>query len=173
MGLVLIGLGIFISLFIGHWITRGFHAALYELLFEEKGPKSVKNLTVLIKSIKERLFGEYPETLKIYFPTTFGVPNWLIGHIERIFFTLAVTFYIPGTLVAMTGWITVKMVTFWVAIIGAKTNGNEADETNGNKTKKENYAKTYIALSTCMISMLFAVIGGLLIKWGIDLIKGG
>jgi hypothetical protein len=74
------------------------------------------------------------------------VPPWLTGLVERLFFTVLIAFNISGTAVAMIGWIAAKMAANWnrpgtpVAFAGAALS----------------------ALLGGMMSMLFALLGGLI-----------
>jgi len=72
------------------------------------------------------------------------IPGWLTGLIERLFFTILVASNISGTGTAMVGWITVKMFQKWHG-------------------EHKNYS--LLRLLSGMVSMLFALIGGLLIRY--------
>jgi len=76
------------------------------------------------------------------------VPARLTGVVERLFFTLFLTIDIPGTAVAMILWLTVKMATNynWPGI--------------GNGPEDRSYS--FKGLLSGFISMLFALIGGLI-----------
>ncbi len=75
------------------------------------------------------------------------IPPWLVGLIERLFFTLLVAFGVSGTAVAMMVWITLKMATNW------------------NRPGEENPVPlAFSALLADLVSMLFALIGGLICK---------
>ena len=67
-----------------------------------------------------------------------GVPGWLTGLTERLFFTIVVAFDISGTATAMMGWLGAKMATNW------------------NRTPQPDPAGAISALVTGLISMLFA-----------------
>jgi hypothetical protein len=86
-------------------------------------------------------------------PSEKQVPYWVTGLIERSFFTIVVAFDISGTATAMIGWITVKML--------------------ASKSYKEDYSKSegisifkleFAGLLGNLGSMLFALLGGLIIK---------
>ncbi len=76
-----------------------------------------------------------------------GVPEWITGFIERLFFTIAVAFDISGTAVAMVAWISVKMVTNTYRLTG-----------------KLSAPEGIVSLLASLVSILFALIGGLVIK---------
>src|SRR3989442_1456443 len=42
-----------------------------------------------------------------------GVPPWLTGIIERLFFTVAVAFDLSGVATAMMAWMAIKLATNW------------------------------------------------------------
>lgn len=76
-----------------------------------------------------------------------GIPSWLTGGVERLFFTVLVGLEVPGAPAAMIGWLALKLATDW----------NHPDW-------KEKAAAREFALSALLgglISMLFALIGGL------------
>ena len=79
-----------------------------------------------------------------------AVPGWLVGLIERLFFTLIIAFGISGAAISMAAWITVKMASTW------------------KRLARENNPWTGpFALSSLLgnlVSMLFALIGGLVCR---------
>ncbi|MGH8737561.1 MAG: hypothetical protein ACREVC_09410 [Burkholderiales bacterium] len=79
-------------------------------------------------------------------------PAWMLGLIERLFFTIAIAFQISSTIVAMIAWITVKMVSNW-----NRSTAQKGPDVSG-------VAMT--ALLGGILSMLFALIGGLIIRYG-------
>ena len=76
-----------------------------------------------------------------------GVPPWLTGTIERLFFTVLIGLGVPGAPAAMIGWLALKMVTNW----------------NHPDWKDKPNARTFAlsALLGGLVSMLFALLGGL------------
>jgi len=72
------------------------------------------------------------------------IPPWLTGVIERLFFTVVVAFNVPGAVVAMIAWLGVKMATDW------------------NRPPATPPAGAMSALLGGLVSMLFAVAGGLI-----------
>ena len=93
-------------------------------------------------------------------PQTRQVPRWLIGFIERLFFTPIVAYHISGTAVAMIVWITVKMATNWNRMTRTKSSNNPWI--------------VPFALSSLLgslVSMLFALLGGLICNGKIPLEK--
>ena len=79
------------------------------------------------------------------------LPAWIVGTVERFFFTLAVAAGFPGVPVAMMLWIAAKMAAYWgsppqrIANIGALR---------------------LAALLAGVVSMSFALIGGWLVRMG-------
>jgi hypothetical protein len=73
----------------------------------------------------------------------------LLGSIERLFFTTLVAFNVSGTATAMIAWIAIKMATDWQRILP-----------RGAKLWVRSLA--FSALLGNMISLLFALIGGLI-----------
>ena len=82
------------------------------------------------------------------------VPGWITGFIERLFFTIVVAVNLPGTAVAMVGWITAKMATNW----------NRPD----NKSEDGQFLR-FSALLSGLVSMGFATAGGLLVRYGLTI----
>jgi len=80
------------------------------------------------------------------------VPPWLTGATERLFFTCVIAFQLGGAAIAMIGWLTLKMVTNW-----NRPSPNSADKTTGALS----------ALLTGLVSMMFAMIGGLIVRGAI------
>lgn len=77
------------------------------------------------------------------------VSPWITGTIERLFFATLIAFDLSGTATAMVGWITVKMVTNW----------NRA-----SRSEEQHIASALVSLLSSMISMLFAVLGGVICR---------
>lgn len=77
------------------------------------------------------------------------IDNWLVGLIERPFFTVLVASEVSGTAVAILGWIALKMVFDWGVI-----SWKEGDR----------LVRSYLftALHGNLSSMFFALIGGLI-----------
>lgn len=76
-----------------------------------------------------------------------GVPGWLTGVIERLFFTLLIAANVQGVPTAMMAWIGLKLATNW----------------NHPRWKDEPAQWTvfaFTALLAGLVSMLFAYIGG-------------
>lgn len=73
----------------------------------------------------------------------------LTGLLERFFFTLVIAFNISGGAVAMFGWLGAKMAVNW-------------NRQSNNDAVSRAYAMT--ALQSGLVSLLFALIGGLICK---------
>ncbi len=85
--------------------------------------------------------------------TPLDVPSWLIGIMERTFFVILVTFDLSATAVAMIAWLTVKMLYNWNIL-----------------TEEKNITIRSLAFSALLgniVSMLFALIGGLICRGSI------
>ena len=76
-----------------------------------------------------------------------GIPPWLTGVIERLFFTVLVGLAISGAPAAMIGWLALKLATNW----------------NHPDWKDKANARTFAlsALLGGLVSMFFALLGGL------------
>ena len=89
---------------------------------------------------------------KLYLESLY-VSSKLVGSIERLFFTILVAFNVSGTATAMIVWISVKMATDWQRIL--KPDGGLGIR-----------SLAFTALLGSMISLFFAVIGGLICRLG-------
>jgi hypothetical protein len=103
----------------------------------------------IVEKAKER--GEVID--KLYFENL-EIPDWLVGTVERVFFTILVAFNISGTATAMIGWVTIKMLTDWHRIL-------KPDAGVGLRSL------AFSALLGNMISLFFALIGGLICRFGL------
>ncbi len=76
-----------------------------------------------------------------------GIPSWLTGAVERLFFTVLVGLQVSGAPTAMIGWLALKLATNW----------------NHPDWKDKPNARTFAlsALLAGLVSMLFALLGGL------------
>ena len=75
-----------------------------------------------------------------------GVPPWLTGGVERLFFTILVGLEVSGVPAAMIGWLALKLATNW----------NHPDW----KNKPDTRTYAFSALLGGLVSMLFALLGG-------------
>ena len=82
---------------------------------------------------------------------TRAVPSWVTGAIERLFFTLLIYFKLPGVPAAMLIWLTLKMVTNWNSPLRQETD-------------KKHTRLSFTALLAGLISLGFAVYGGLIAR---------
>ena len=78
------------------------------------------------------------------------VPPALTGLVERLFFSILVAVQLPGVAPAMIAWIALKMASNW---------NRDNEDPNGRFHR-------FAALLTGIISMLFALWGGLIIASG-------
>jgi hypothetical protein len=111
-------------------------------------------LTVLRSYIKTKA-AERNE-MKVYdeFMTAADIPSWLIGLAERTFFAILVAFNVSATAVAMIVWVAVRMLYDWNIVW----------------RQRENITIRSLALSDLLgniVSMLFALIGGLICRGSI------
>ena len=86
-------------------------------------------------------------------PGTKPVPNWLLGMVERSFFTILVALDVAGYAVTMIAWLGVKMAASWTRV------GSE-DEGKAYDIAQRGLAVS--ALVVGLISMGFALAGGLI-----------
>ncbi len=75
-----------------------------------------------------------------------GVHPGIVGPVERLFFMFLIAYDVSGTATAMIAWIAVKMLQKW-----------------GRSYEDKNYA--FSRLMGGLISMLFALFGGLLVRY--------
>ena len=129
--------GLFFSLVIGGLVTP----KLLDWLRDK-----IRNKAKQIENIEEKEFDDFNGIE--YFS------RLVTGTIERLFFTILVGFNISGTATAMIVWITVKMSTNWLVVIR-----------DDNKSWKRQLA--FSALLGNMISLFFALIGGLIFSKGV------
>jgi hypothetical protein len=101
------------------------------------------------KAAERKEEGRYDE-----FVVVADIPSWLVGLIERTFFTVLVAFNVSATPVAMIAWVTVKMLYSWDIVW----------------RERENITVRSLVLSALLgnlLSMLFALIGGLICRGSI------
>ncbi|MGE0357780.1 MAG: hypothetical protein AB7P08_12830 [Burkholderiales bacterium] len=77
-----------------------------------------------------------------------GLPSWIVGLVERITFCVLVGISAQGVATAMIGWLGLKIAANW----GHKSN----EETPLVRTR------AFCAITTGMVSLLFAAIGGVI-----------
>ena len=86
-----------------------------------------------------------------------GIPSWLTGAVERLFFAGLIGLEVSGVPTAMVGWLALKLATNW----------------NHPDWKERPNARTFAfsALLGGLVSMFFALLGGLMcaskLHWGI------
>lgn len=99
-------------------------------------------VTALFLRAIRRALGDMPQLSRT------GIPAWLTGGIERLFFTVLVGLNVSGFPTAMVGWLALKLATDW----------------NHPDWKKKSAAREFAvsALLGGLVSMLFALIGGLI-----------
>lgn len=80
-----------------------------------------------------------------------GIPPWLFGLIERIFFTLVIAFAVSGGAVAMIAWIAAKFAVIYC---------------ERSEVREECLPFMATSLYGSLASMLFALAGGLICRGG-------
>lgn len=122
------------SLLIGHLLTDLFVQSLRKPK-KNADPEEKNKFESFLESQKPKII--------------IGVPAWLIGILERFFFTILIGAKVSGAAVAMMTWLLVKMASNWNKIIS-----------------EEPDARVYgiSALAGGMMSMVFALIGGLIYR---------
>ena len=81
-----------------------------------------------------------------------GIPSWVTGFGERLFFTILVAMQAKGVLAAMMGWLALKLAANW----NHGSRGSESD----NSAEAEIRANAIRAILSGLTSMLFAYWGG-------------
>lgn len=84
-----------------------------------------------------------------------GIPSWVIGVLERAFFTVVFAYGISGGAVSMLAWIALKMVTGW-------NRPGQMAEGEDILRSRQAFAAIFVGLW----SMAFALIGGLICNRG-------
>ncbi|MGD8361446.1 MAG: hypothetical protein PVJ04_08455 [Gemmatimonadota bacterium] len=79
------------------------------------------------------------------------VPAWVVGTVERAFFTVVVAAGLSGVVIAMILWIAAKMAAGW----GSDAQGIQNSE-----------AFRFTALLGDLVSMIFALVGGGVVRMG-------
>ncbi len=127
MSLLTWSVGLAVSVFVGGLVTWGFL-------------KILRGYTRIPKSNPD--------------PATRGIPAWFTGGVERLFFSLAVAFDLPGTTIAMVAWIVAKMAANW--------NRPTSDQSSDPKEAIRRARGSFTALLAGLVSMIFAMVGGLI-----------
>ena len=132
-------LGLFFSVFLGHLVCAIFLVWLRKWQLED--PAKIDLKTYLG-------FKTYPE-VKNSDNAYKTIPVWIIGPLERLFFTFAIAFGFNSIPVAMMAWITVKMGANWLLRI---------------PLNKREHPMAMSALVGSILSMSFALFGGLICR---------
>ena len=128
-------MGLLFSLGIGHMAVLVFLTRLRNYM--NLGPKSGE------KSVTE------------------AVPSWLMGVGERLFFTIAVGVNLSGAGVAMMVWLTLKLAANWNR--PGRLNAREGLDDEERELLLVRWALS--AALAGLLSMTFALIGGLIVQW--------
>ena len=140
-------IGLAISLVVGHMVTSSLLVFLRRYL--EKRKEKDKEFSKKQKILTYIGIDFYPPKD----PKEKQVPYWITGPAERLFFTIVVAFNIPGAAVAMVGWITLKM-------ISSRPYREKRAESVGISPA---LPFEMAGLLGNLLSMLFALVGGLII----------
>jgi len=106
----------------------------------------------------------------------FGLPNlpcYLTGTLERVFFTILIAFDVSGVSTGMMTWLLIKVVSNWNLIYPqnrGSIKGHDSDEDQSDKDqryKAQLRRFAYSGLLGTLMSMLFALIGGLICRGAI------
>jgi len=95
------------------------------------------------------------------------VKAWILGGIERVFFMLCTAFDLSGLVIGMMAWITIKSVVSQQVLLKQH---NYLSIMRGDKKNNSSFQRRKLALSSIvgsLISMLFALVGGLIIRYWI------
>jgi hypothetical protein len=92
-------------------------------------------------------------------PNVTGVPGWLTGVVERLFFTILIGFGVQGVPAAMMAWTGLKLATNW-------------NHPRWKDTPEEWTVFAFTAVLASLISMLFASLGGLICahRWNVGIV---
>lgn len=136
--------GSVVALILGHLYVKTFLEVIRKCIYQKTAER------------KEKVDDVYIDTL--------AVPPWVVGITERIFLGALVAFNIPGTGAAMGTWMLVKMATDWHRLLPStekpcSIEGSKQEET---KHKIGPRSLAWGSLTASMISLLFALIGGLI-----------
>jgi len=99
---------------------------------------------------------KHKEKIDDIYTHSLALPATVVGVIEGIFFGALVAFDISATAAAMVTWILVKMATDWNRILA----------TTGKRGPR---SLAFSSLLASMISLFFALIGGLICRMALDL----
>jgi hypothetical protein len=150
------GIGFFVSLIIGQFVTRKF------------------------VGWQDRYLGFHPQWIRENIDCNQRVIRpWLLGTLERLFFTLLVGFDVPAVSAGIMTWLLIKTVTNWTrinptrrgfigdreALVNLPQGAAQERDTLQQEAKLRIYAVK--SLLGSLVSMLFALLGGLICKGAI------
>jgi hypothetical protein len=130
-------LGLAVSLGVGSIVTRSFLQWLR------------KDIRSRAKKNKDRIESDEKLISPLY------IENWLVGILERPFFTVLVAFYVPATAAAILTWIIVKLAINWSVLLKV------------SEPSVFLRSMGFSALFGNLFSMFFAVTGGLICRAGV------
>lgn len=119
-------------------------------------PKLLDCLRGKIKERAQEIDKICEDDYKKFFGLEYFSP-WITGTIERLFFTILVGFNVSGTATAMIGWISVKMGVDWLLVLKGE-----------GKAQAWQRQLAFSALLGSVISLIFALIGGLIFSKGVN-----
>jgi len=92
-----------------------------------------------------------------------------IGYIERLFFTICVAFDLSGVVIAIIGWVTLKMFYIWAPAFETLKEQKAGQEKEKTIRLFSEFAMSSVLAS--IVSITFALIAGLFCQYGLPLGK--
>jgi hypothetical protein len=105
---------------------------------------------------------ERGESIHDIFTKELDVKGFLVGIVERLLFTMLVAYNISGVVAGMFTYIMIKMAIDWIPQLQKSFQQDEEDSLRIGAR-----SLVFVSLLGSLISMLFAVLGGLIWYWGI------
>ena len=93
-----------------------------------------------------------------------------IGYIERLFFTICVAFNLSGVVIAIIGWVTLKMFYIWYPAFETLKNLKVSER----EKKKKIRLYSEFAMSSVLgsiVSITFALFAGLFCRYGLNVLR--
>jgi len=129
--------GLFFSLVIGEWVTTKFLSWI-------KGR---------VRENARQMDNVEDDEFEIFSGDEYFPPR-ITGTLERLFFAVLVGFDVSGTAIAMILWVALKMATEWFSVIQEQREAWKMQ-------------MVFSALLGNVVSLLFALVGGLIFRWKI------
>jgi hypothetical protein len=144
-----------------------FHGILVALIL---GHLWAKTFLELIRKHVYQKTQEREETVDDVYIDTLAIPAWVVGITERVFLGALVAFNIPGTGAAMGTWMLVKTGTDWHRLLSSAEKPSSTEGSKQEKTKHKIGPRSlaWCSLSAGVVSLFFALIGGLICRTALD-----